>query len=404
MVTVSALPRAEACIASVVLPQVDEGSGLYAAHGNAVHDFLDAIAKGTTREQALAAVVLQHRQACAAINLELVPHNDPEAWASELAMVLDWETGRGRFVKLAGHRQYGEMGPTEIPGTADLVGRDDDRVIILDVKTGFKWLGDPRDSLQLGAYAVAAASALGCSSARVGFLYVHEGEEPRLVVDDLTAEDLAAMAERIAGVMRSIDWAKTTGDFAPHLGDHCTYCPAFRACPAKRALWDAFLSNHLDTAKAALGADMSTLDGVGTVLPIEKTPRALDLLKQVRNLADILEKEVKDQVRAFGPVPIEGRPNYVLAEVECSTETLDGIKAFPVLVEMFADMPDAVADAVKTTVTVTKDAIDELVHKRAEKTKERIGALNKTVLEAIRAAGGSRQSYYLNVKPVKRSK
>lgn len=397
--SVSGLPRAEACIASVVLPQVDEGQGPYAAHGNAVHDYLDAIAKGATRQDALAAAPKEHRQACAAINLELVPHSTPGMWASELAMVFDWAAGTGRFVKLAGHRQYGELGPTEIPGTADMVGQDEDCVIILDVKTGHKWLGEPKDSLQLGSYAVTAASALGCTRARVGFLYVQEGEEPRLVMDDIGPAELAEMAERIAGVMRLVDWAKTSGDYEPRLGEHCTYCPAQRACPAKVTLWNAFLSNHLDTAKVAIGGHLDA-DGKA-VLPIEKTPRALDLIKQVRAIADILEKETQDQVRAYGPVPVEGKKDYVLAEVECSIEKLDGMVAGPVLDQMFPDMPDQVAAAVKTTVTVTKDAIDELVHLRAEKTKEKIGELTKTVLEAIREAGGSKTDVYLAVKQVK---
>lgn len=396
MATISALQRVEACPASDVLRQWDEADSEPAGRGRAIHAYLDGVAKGQAPDVALQSVPVEHRDAAGAIDLALVPHS-AGGWVSEQALAYDYEADAGRLLDVV-DRQYVGLGETEVAGTVDLFGLDgDDGLVVLDVKTGWRWLGDPSDSLQLLAYARALSQLYARPRVNVGFLFVREDEPPRLVMRAVSQEEMTAAAERIAGVLRTVAWMRSAmrqEEMSPQPGAHCRYCPAYRSCPAHAEMVRAFLSNSLDVAKTHVG---------GPLIEAADLPAALERVRAVIDLAERVRAELEEAVRvvtrAAGPIPMtDGR---VLAEVEERRERLDPDRALPVLLEHFG--PGA-ADAVETKKTLTKASVEGLARAKAAVTKEGIGALRDAALGAIARAGGVTATTYRVVRPVKPSR
>lgn len=392
MITASALPRIEACPSSDVLPAFDEGSSADASHGTAVHAYLDRICKGDTPQQALQHVDPEHHEACLALDLSLVPHSQTASWRSEVALALNTSTGEGIELQVT-DRAYPSLPAGWVPGTADLVGLDPDgvTVTVLDVKTGRRHLGRPANHLQVLHNAVAAAAVYGRSRARVGFLYLHEGEEtPRLVVDELDEFALAGALERVRDVVQAVEWVRETKAVEPRLGEHCRYCPAMRGCPARVALVRPFLSNDMDVAAKAVGGTMLTIRK-------EELPAALDRVRAVIDLGERVKKELEDAVRACGGVDLpDGR---VLAEVRVEKESIDADQAEASLRSVFGDEGPT---AIEVKRTLTKAAIERLARQRAAVTKQKISELTEAALSALRQAGAVRTTSYSTVKATKR--
>lgn len=405
MATISGLERLEKCVMSdapEMVPHVDEGDNVYSAHGRAVHAYLDAIASGVKPSEALAAVEPIHMDAVRAINLEEVPHSQMGAWRSEAAFALDYDAGTARALQLTGHRAYPEMGPTEIAGTADLVGLDPDgeTVVVLDVKTGRRWLGRPSQHLQMLGYGLAAMAVYGRTRVRLGFLFVRKDEDPQLVVEDMTEMEMAVALNRIRSIMERADFHKRLGLVDPKPGEHCRYCPAFRACPAHVNMLAPLLSNHMDIARASLlgpgqRSKLSGPDGQPLlVVRLEDIPAAMERADAAMGLLKRLKHELEEAVRAHGAITMsDGR---VLCEVEKTREKIDPELARPVLQELFGD--ELTNEAIEVKTTLTKAAITRLVNERTASTKERKGALTEAVLTAIRKKGGVSVTRYFAVE------
>jgi hypothetical protein len=389
----SRLHRAEQCPTSEVLPHVDEESDEYGRHGRAVHDWLDAIAKGVSPLEALTTVDDEHHEAVLALDLTQLPHGQVGMWDSEVAVALNVANDTARLLGVKS-RRYGTLSEHELPGTADLVGLDPDgeTLMVLDVKTGRYWHGRPGDHLQLLSYARALALIYGRSRVRVGWLYVRRAKEPKeqepplLVVDELDFFQLEAAGARIRDVVGTVEWMRATNTVKPFVGRHCTYCPAFRTCPAHTQMLVAFQRNDMDVAKAALG------------YTIEKSsiPLAFERVKAMRDLLDRVEHELEEAVRAVGKIPT--RNGKVLANVMESRETLVANVARGIIDRTFG--PGAAAAVIETKETITKKAVMELVSKRVAVTKEPKGAFAEAVFNEIRAAGGTKKSSYPVVREV----
>ena len=104
-------------------------------------------------------------------------------------------------------RNY-EARPGELPGRADVVGLEDaETVVVLDYKSGWRYLGEAVDSLQLLLYALMAARACGARSGpRWG-----SSASPRTAVGrtrfGLASNefDLDAAGERVSEVMQALE-------------------------------------------------------------------------------------------------------------------------------------------------------------------------------------------------------
>lgn len=146
---------------------------------------------------------------------------------SERAMVVDPRNSTVRLVTGA-DRDYGDVGETEIPGTADLIWLDDDNTLhVSDVKTG-----NPRHLQTVGESAQLHTLALGFSLAfnrpvvRVSYIITFGGEPKMLGPVELDETDLTlhrlALADALENIPRSL----------PVLNKDCWKCRAKRICPA----------------------------------------------------------------------------------------------------------------------------------------------------------------------------
>jgi len=386
----SGFARAEACPASTFLPGVIEPPSVYAKAGVVVHRYLCLVAEVGV-EQALELIDEEWREVCRLLEVEGLPHATPDAWAFEVAYAWDFVADTAReLYRGSGARQYEGLGASEIPGTADLVGMlDASTVIVLDLKTGWKPLGSPVESTQLGFYAVAAARATGATRALVGFVRLIDGE-PRYIYGTLDEFALEAMAERLKAIVAAASFAEfdyqATGDVQVVAGDHCQHCPAFLRCPAKVTLAREF----------ALAAGATEPALIPPVLDAESVPAALERLWQVQEVCKRVEKALQEFAETR---PVRLPDGSIYGAVEASEETLDPDVAAPIIAERFGD---AVAgECVEVKKTLTKAALKRVLQPIAKERGDKWAPTERDVLDAIRAAGGSKTSKWTVVKAFK---
>lgn len=362
--TGSGFGRAKACPPSTFLPRVESTGSEYAKRGKAVHDFL-LMASKVGREAALELVELKHRDTCAAIDLDAMPHANSSAWAFEVAFALNLEAATARELwRGHGGRNYGDLQPGEIPGTADVIGYSEvgglKSITVLDVKTGH---GEP-DPLQLAFYAVAAGITYGAEEATVGWIRLTDGT-PRYssrVVNlvQLLAElrDIVLTAEE-----QELEY-QVTGVARPVEGDHCCYCPAYAQCPAKATLLGELVREATSPQELP-------------VLTPETAPQAWLRQKAAEKMLERTDKWLREYARAHPFTLPDGK---TVGAVETSEETIIAKKAEAVL------PPEIYADAAETETTLTKAALERAAKKHLPEGKK-ITHFVKELLEQLRAAG-----------------
>lgn len=239
LLTASALHRVEACPPSHSLPWARETTPA-GKRGTALHVFLvECTVFG--REKALANVPPEWRADAAAIDVETVPHASG-GYILEVGFAYERETDTARELGRGVDRTVyeGLDGSKYLAGTADLVGLTDDAVVVLDLKTGRKWLPLPSQSLQLGFLAMAASRVYRRWRAHVGWIRLVD-TAPRLVVETLDSLALEEMRERVLAVYaraEKMGWVARTKGAQPDVtvGEHCRYCPALRGCWAHTSM------------------------------------------------------------------------------------------------------------------------------------------------------------------------
>lgn len=309
--TASALSRAESCIGSVVLPPVSE-SGEYAATGQAVDDFI-RIGKTMSREEALKQAPAEMLTYLSGLPLAKIP----DGAEYQVAFALNALTGEVRRIA---SRQQGypeDMGEEWIFGSTDIVGMRPGAALVWDIKWGAYTLGrDPETDLQLGFYAVCAAKVARVEACEVGFARADwKGD---LIPDTVTLDEwaLAAMEERIRGIWMRASAARGT---TPRLsvGEHCTYCPARRNCPAQMAPVQLALAGRLpELASATLPTLEEARERIET-LTLTDMGRLYERLDAVDEYLGMLRGIIRDHARGE-PVPLPGGKE--LAEVQWGTE------------------------------------------------------------------------------------
>lgn len=366
--TASYLPRVVACPASFVLPQEREEKGRPAAQGTAIHAYLAAVGtKG--REAALADVPEEFRDVCDAIPLERLPLN----LAAEVTLAIDLETGAARELGRDLNRDYSAALPTEIVGTVDALGMNDDEVLIIDWKSGRGHVDPAARNWQLLALAVAAARVYGKSRARVGIGFVPEGSKPWFDWADLDALDLDAALYQLRKMARRIEKARAdlaagrTPETTPNV--HCRYCPAWKSCPSQTALL-----RQVVAAPAEIEREVMTL------LTPETARAAYERIK----LVSAVVKRVEQAVYAWAATsPIDLGDGNVLGMTTTQKESVDGDKALPVLRAKFGD---AVAEAACERST-SKAAINRALKKVERSKGTSFAEVERDALAALREAG-----------------
>lgn len=363
--SMSAMARAEACPPSTFLPRVESVSGEAAARGNAIHAYLRGVhADGEAK--ALESVPESYRAECAAIDVSRLPHVERESWAVEVGLAWDWEQDRGReLFRGSSTRDYSGVTPTELPGTADVLGVTDAEVVVLDVKTGWGRLGPPGESLQLLSYAVAAARAYGRPRAVVGWIRVLD-ETPRFELARLDELALDMAADRLRRVIEAAQGAELLHQADPALtvpvqGPHCRYCAAWRACQANTAMVREL---------AELQADALP------VLDAETAPKAWVRLEAAELVLGHVRKGLEEYARTH---PIDLPDGDKVGLVSTQRERIDPLLARKVLGEELFEA------AVERREEVTKAALKRALRARLAP-GQKITHVERDVLAGLRDA------------------
>lgn len=226
MITASALPRIVACPASAALPHAVEPQSQYAARGTAIHAYLAEYLR--TRDLAAAEVAAldypDHYESCTLIDMSAIP-----AWSNVLVE----------------HHIDGA-----IPGTLDVLVLDDApaNALVVDWKTGHE-INRERYRAQLEHYALLAAREQRLLGVEACLAWIRPDGA---IAWDRWDVDLDAAAERERVVLAAVSEARALVERwqTPQtaVGEHCAYCPAWRYCPAQRALLDLLSSGTDDLA------------------------------------------------------------------------------------------------------------------------------------------------------------
>lgn len=398
----SKLPLVMACPASAALPEIDTPAGPPAVAGTIRHRFLELVGQGIDPVEAAAEAPAEYRPFLLAID----PSAIRRGAVTEAAFALDWRARTARYLGANLGRRYDQidppLGPTEIPLTIDVFGLDLEqrRALAEDWKTGRSRFGPPEEYPQTAAAALAIAwSWPEVLDVDVGLLYVENATgEVHPSRGALDVFGLEAFADGLEAAMDAVGEARALvaagGTPTVRPGDHCSHCPAFKACPAKTAMirqlpdvepWQRDPAQRQRWLVERFGVGFMTPERLG------ETWAQLELLDEVLSA---LRGEIRGYVMSGTEIPL---PNgWKISAVETTREDLDGAIARDVLAQLLS--PEDAAQAVE--LSVTKSAIEDAARRKNERevlagrprlkltSKARDGIVDR-ILGEIRRRGGS---------------
>ena len=295
---------------------------------------------------------------------------------AEAVVYYDVATDTARIPGDASHgkRAY-RPGPTEIPGTIDLLIRND-TLTVLDWKMHTD-VGSPDENAQVMAYSLAAARAFGVSDVQIVVAYIEADEEGNvrllrpLVVRQVDAIDLDVFASKLRGILAAVEVQRAKAVPDVRENRHCRHCPAAPHCPAKTALIRRLVS----------GGERDELE---LMMPL--TPATAAIAWERLGHARALLKRIETALYAFAStqdIPLRNG-NVLGKRIKQGNEKLDGAITFQVLSELYG--PD-VAEAATGRVA-TKVKLEAAL--KAAGVKPLAPAMKKT-LDAIAQNGGSKR-------------
>lgn len=357
MITASSLSRRLNCPSSDVLARA-ETSSVWADAGRIEH------------------ADLSHLDALPPELAALVPPNA----RSEVRLAYDVSTHKGRIIGEGEGRAYGNPGPFEIVGSADVIGIQKihdasgavECVVVIDWKSG-EPVEVAGENPQLNFYALAAARALGLRDAIVRIVYTRTGK-----VDEarLCGLDLASFGFRLAEMHRTIAArhaaAKRGETLSTVEGPWCKYCPSKHVCPSKNALLVQIGSRGL----AAAGDSTITKD------------RVTDAYRQIVAVENML-KDARARLVAFvddnGPIDLGGGLMYGRVNRK-GNEELSGEVAEQAIRDVVGENAREFA-GIAIERSTTKAAIKRAA--QATSTKGGASKLEAAVIGRIRELGGA---------------
>ncbi len=349
MLTASKVALAHACTAAFVLPQRRE------VHTGQV--------EGNER----------HLDLEASIDTGEIPQTIERrwpgfTWRAEIAFVVDLATDAGREVGQGISRAYGDLGPFEIAGTADLVGRGPNgELVIVDRKSHDPNVPRAAVNAQLHTLGLAACRAYGIDTAQIAIWH----ELRPLDVSAIDALDLDVFTNELKRVLGDVAKARVKyrlGVLNPKPGSHCRWCDAFHDCPEQKAL--------------AVDADIALPMRIEASIPFHDDHEAADAWDLLARI-DMLAKRIRSALYArAGERPIPLNDGNVLGTVEKMGNTaINAEIAYDVIKERFG-------------VATANDAVTRKVSQAGiERALEKINSsgLKKDVMKQIGDRGGCKR-------------
>jgi len=361
--TFSNLWLARKCPAALALPLVNTENEA-AERGTSRHAF-NAARKTVGKKAALEAVKVEHRDEASNLDTATIDafFAGMESVRSEVSYAYNPDTDQARELGENLGRNYRKAGARpdeEICGTTDDIATDGNIIRLLDLKGRAK-----KDPIQLQAQAIAAARVLGVDDVEAAFGYVQDDgsiQTERYHFDaldlDVIREDLRDVKERVKRVHLVVAEGRTPDLFE---GEHCTWCPARKACPAKTSLIKA-------AAQAAL--ELPTVS-VKDLTQAQKASLYRDVVRRYKPVIEAFEDEIKADVLDSSE-PLDLGDGTMLA-VMPGKDSIDASVAFKVLTAEY----DAEKAKQATKLSVTKDML-----------KKACGRDIGRILQLIEQAGG----------------
>lgn len=204
------------------VPVVERPTGKAAALGRIVHSLAEAHVTGSAFADDVDATLLA--EAKAIFDGPLRGFLDSMTWTvCERGYEYDSETDTCKEGPRRGEPGYGNVAPTVLYGTVDLVHVDGDSALVVDLKTG----KPPTDAEQLYGQAVAISRRFGVNQVRTMYARALKTKLDQLDDETLDEDRLDAEAGRIRRRLRLLPTAE------PSPGEHCWKCDAWSVCPAK---------------------------------------------------------------------------------------------------------------------------------------------------------------------------
>jgi len=365
MISASALARVIACPGSEALPQVKRHS-TWADSGIARHLYLSTVGK-VGKEKALLTVDEEHRQMCEDIDLTGLPTK----LAPEVAFAWNWRTGEARELGREMNRDYSKLKPNEIPGTIDALGLSSGSAYLGDYK-GFNYV-KAKENPQLLFAAMCASKVYNKDSAVLEIINIRDGKNFRnkAIVDAFDLADfemtLQGAIGRVVKLQKKAAVAEGLGPVPVTEGEHCRYCPAFDACPAKMGLL----------------RQMMKTSGSSDLIRIT-SENAFELYSKYLQMKAMLNK-VQGAIFGYAsefPIPL-GEGRVFGARTKKGNEQLDGDITYEVIRAQLGQGPADMA----VTRKATKAGITRAV--KAQEHKGPVAPCVERILEEVRLRNGS---------------
>lgn len=373
--TASQIDRAYACPASFALPLVVLPSNFEANKGKAIHHFLEnAVKKGRTVALAEVPIDAPWRHMCENIKVdEIISH--AKSVECELSIAYNPLTSSSRVLGTSLGRNY-NVQEDEIAGTVDLlVTKADGSVVVIDYKTGHVPIY-VNSSGQLKFLGLAIARALNLSQISIAIIQFDEAGDFRRNEVLLTRETLGLVAKNINDTFTKVMVAREQvgkGQMPDvFVGEHCSYCPAFRSCPAHINLARGLISQHQDIASVIK----------------EMTPKEAGVVWERLSYAKRILEEVEQGLKALAdqePIPLPDGDKEV-ARVDSTRETIIGRVAVDALYEQLGELAQDIIEP-----SVSKTTLESVIKKHSKTSQEANATING-VMSTLRQVGAIKET------------
>ena len=385
MTSPSSIGRESECLASAILPH-SRSVGPRSIRGTELHKFMNDMLTATTdegRAEALLVVSPEWRQGAAVIDLSRAPPLDPKSGAGEVGISINTVTSitteHGRNGEIDHDDMKKLLGPDDYGGVIDYLALLPDAVFVTDFKFGYQALDRAEVNGQLRSYGWLAARHFGKDKAIVSFCRIHDTGAVSWDIAEMDGFKIDAAEAWVRQHLKNVAEAKRlyaeSGVIPPMVeGIHCTYCPAFRFCGAKKAL---ALSVFADEEPAQIAKLPAPLD--------HATVSALwPKLKAAERLIAKLKDDCRDYAKLYGAVKL-ANGNF-LGEMQGESESIDPTFARPVLEARFGR--EWTNYAIQTKEKLTWKGLDEVLKNHSSHGRK--AKLEREVLAELEAAGAVR--------------
>lgn len=294
----SQLERAMRCLPSSFLPIRVSSESEQAERGTNIHEFIDRVIQGSTREEAIALVDPEYRDACNNICTEFI--NRFDSIQTERSYGVDFVSGEARFLGDHLSRNYPELGENEHSGTADIIALDKDtgNPVLADIKSG-KFVSKVENNWQLKFLAYALHKVHGYNEIDCYMIYVREDDEHPIEKYTISGDNAwEKIKQDLNSYSKLVHSAFYAFDLNQELnlkeGTWCQYCPCLASCPAKVQAIKALAD------KAELITDLSKVKESIENLTPEQAKQAWYRYKNLKAYWELAEKSIRGYAKSHG--------------------------------------------------------------------------------------------------------